>query len=293
MNISPLTQKTFLDPFDRLPDHPLKPKMRDAIIAARAASEQFSGRKIALTSDRRRTELGQRQALQEALTQNHGKAWARAKAPVTKARAGITAQSDALVVKPANPANAMGDWEIRTWFNAKDIGAKLATALSTTDPEILHALLLKPELCGLKGLPPVIIDRRPVPVIDHIKERYKEMVYPTELAAIAADDAVVAEAEAACGMAYNEMRSTLDAVVVEVETTDGVTRHELLSVADNPRAFDDLMKPVEIIQPWLTSDKKQVIEIVDDKASYRVASADEIENGRLFSPEAYAADRAA
>jgi hypothetical protein len=63
MNISPRT-KTLLD---RLPDHPLTPSMRTAMIAAAAASEGFAGHKIALGSDRRMTPLGQRQALHDAL----------------------------------------------------------------------------------------------------------------------------------------------------------------------------------------------------------------------------------
>jgi len=159
------------------------------------------------------TELGQRQALQDALTQNHGKQWGRAKAPVVKARAEARAKHAALVVKPADPANAIGDWEIRTWFNAKNIGPKLATAVSTKDLQILHALLLKPELCGLEGLPPILDKNgRPVPIIDHLKERYNEMVYPTELAELEAMEAVIVPAEQACGMAYNELRSTLDAL---------------------------------------------------------------------------------
>src|SRR5438876_11899863 len=88
MTISPRT-KTLID---RLPDHPLSPSMRDAMIAAAAASEGFSGHKIALQSDQRMTEVGRREALREALTQNYGKQWARAKAPIAKARSEIAAR---------------------------------------------------------------------------------------------------------------------------------------------------------------------------------------------------------
>ena len=100
MNISPRT-KTLIDCLPK--NHPLAPKMRDAMIEALAASEGFAGHKIALASDRRMTELGQRQALQDALTGNHGKAWARAKAPVVKARKEIEAGAPRLLSSPSIP----------------------------------------------------------------------------------------------------------------------------------------------------------------------------------------------
>jgi hypothetical protein len=54
------------------------------------------------------------------------------------------------------------------------------------------------------------------------------------------------------------------------------------------------MQSIEPDRPWLTSDRKQVIEIgADDKASYRLATADEAENGQVYDRAAYLADRAA
>jgi hypothetical protein len=220
--------------------------MRAAIINSRPASEGFAGHKIALTSDRRMTELGRRQALQDALTQNHGKAWARAKAPIAKARREIEKRRAALVVKPMDPADLVGAvlrQEIRAWIRSLDVGVRQSVVLATKDRRILEAALsAPPELSG-------ITDPK---AAAEIEERFIEIVYPRELAAIAADDAVVAEAEAACGVSYNEMRSTIDL---------------------HPHDFDELMRPIETIRPWITKDGLQVCEpLPNGKASYRKAT---------------------
>jgi hypothetical protein len=257
MNISKLTQ-TLLDPFDRLPDHPLKPAMRAAIIATRAAAEGFAGHKIALSADRRMTPLGQRQALQDALTQNHGKAWARAKAPVAKARKEITARRGALVVKPMDPADLVGAvlrQEIRAWIRSLDVGVRQSVMLGSKDRRVLEAALsAPPELSGITN-PRAALE---------IENRYIEIVYPRDLAELEAEDAVIAPAEAASGTSYNEMRSVVDYL--------------------HPREFETLMKSLEVAGPWLTVDRKQVIEIgTDGFAKYRPASADDVNNGRVYN----------
>jgi sulfur carrier protein ThiS len=279
MNVSHRTQ-TLLD---RLPTgHPLAPAMRDAMIAALAAAEGFSGHKIALASDRRMTPLGRRQALQEALTANHGKAWARAAAAVQKQRKEITARRDALVIKEVGQSYAAvhGRWEIRQWLLSLDESARQAVAQATNDVRLLEAMLTAPPQLSGVNLPALA---------GKIEQRYREVTYPAELAAIALDDSVVSEAETACTIARNELRSVLDAVEV-VESVDGVTRHELLSVADNPHAFDALMKPVETVRPWLMDDGKQVCEIgADGKPSYRLATAADREIGFKGSYDEYKA----
>jgi hypothetical protein len=254
MNISPRT-KTLLD---RLPkDHPLSPSMRDAMIAAAAASEGFVGHRIALASDRRMTELGQRQALRDALTGNHGKAWARAKASVVKARKEIKSRRDALVIKAVDKADIAGELqraEIRTWIRSLDQGVRQSVVASSSDRRILEAALsAPPQLSG-------IVDPK---AAAEIENRYIEIVYPSELASIEAADSVVSEAEAAVGIAYNELRQTVDM---------------------NPHDFSGLMRPLETIGPWLTADRKQVIEIgADGFAKYHPASADEVETGRVYN----------
>jgi hypothetical protein len=248
-------------------NHPLSASMETAIVDALGTSEQFGGHKIALASDRRMTELGQRQALQEALTGNHGKALARANAPVEKARKAIDARHAALVVKPgpSNSAGAIGHAEIRTWLRSLDFGELQGIALATEDPDILHAMLLKPEMSGLVGLP--------VPVIAQIRDRYVASTYPGELAAIAADDAVVVPAEQAMHIARNEMRSTIDLHEIE---------------------FDALLKSIEPDRPVLTSDRKQIITIdAAGRASYRPASQSEIDNGVVYGSDEHKAAQAA
>jgi hypothetical protein len=61
------------------------------------------------------------------------------------------------------------------------------------------------------------------------------------------------------------------------------------------REFEEVAKKIESRQGavWLTSDRKQVVEIGTAGATYRPASADEARDGRVFTSEAYAADRVA
>jgi hypothetical protein len=80
-------------------------------------------------------------------------------------------------------------------------------------------------------------------------------------------DAVVSEAEAAVGIAYNDLRSVADM---------------------HPHDFAELMKPIEIIQPWLMDDGKQVCEIgADGKPSYRLATEADREIGFKGSYDEY------
>jgi hypothetical protein len=263
MTISKLTQ-TLLDPFDRLPDHRLKPAMRDAVIAVRAASEGFTGRKIALQSDGRMTARGQQDALMESLTQNHGKQWARARAPIVKARKEHTARRAALVVKPMDPADLVGAvlrQEIRAWIRSLDVGVRQSVVLGSKDRRVLEAALsAPPELSGITN----------PRAASEIEARYVEIVFPRELAELEAEDAVIAPAEAAVGIAYNEMRSTVDM---------------------HPHDFSELMRPIETIRPWLIDGRRQVCETgADGKPTYRKATEADLADGVEYENfEAYKA----
>jgi hypothetical protein len=249
MNISPRT-KTLID---RLPKHPLSPSMRSAMIDALAAGEAFADHKNTLARDGRMTPLGQQQALRDSLTTTFGKQWAKAKAPVVKARAEIKAKRDALVVKAVDPANlaaALERQEIRQWVRSLDIGVRQHVVLGTQDRRILEAMLTAPPELSNIANPKAAAE---------IESRYFELTFPSELAAIEAMDAVVSEAEASLAIARNEMRSLVDL---------------------HPHDFDELMRPVETHRPWLTSDRKQVVEIgADGKANYRPASETDLANG--------------
>jgi hypothetical protein len=251
MSISPRT-KTLID---RLPNHPLAASMRSAMIDALAAGEAFADHKNTLARDGRMTPLGQQQALRDALTNTFGKAWAKAKAPIAKARAEIKAKRDALTIKPVDPANvaaALERQEIRQWVRSLDIGVRQSIVLASKDRRILEALLsAPPELSGIAN----------PKAASEIEDRYIELTYPSELASIEAMDSVVAEAEMALHVARNEMRAVID-------------------VDMHPQDFTELMRPVETHKPWLTSDKKQVVEIGSDgKAVYRLATETDLVNG--------------
>jgi hypothetical protein len=244
MNVSPRTQTLI----DRVPkNHPLSSSMTAAMTAALAAAEQFAGHKIALASDGRSTPRGQREKLQEALTGTHGKAWARAKASVVKARKEIEAERSSLVIKPVDPANfaaALERQEIRAWVRTLELGVRQSIVLATRDVRILEAVVsAPPELSGFAG---------DAALASKIEDRYIELTYPDKLAAIEAKNDVVSEAEAAVGIAYNELRQVLDV---------------------HPHDFSELMRPIETIRPWLIDDDKQVCETGSDgKPIYRKAT---------------------
>jgi hypothetical protein len=254
MTISPRAQSLL----DRVPkDHPLSAPMRDAVIAALAAGEQFAGHKIALQSDDRMTPKGRSQALRDSLTQNHGKQWARAKAPVAKARKEITSRRDALTIKALDPTNfaaALERQEIRAWVRQLDLGIRQSVVLGSNDKRILEAIVsAPPELSGFDGS---------AELAGKVEARYFELVFPDELAAIEAMDAVVSEAEAAMGVAYNDLRIAYAPDM-------------------HPRDFDDLMKPaVETIKPWLIDGRRQVCETgADGKPTYRKATEADLADG--------------
>jgi hypothetical protein len=81
-------------------------------------------------------------------------------------------------------------------------------------------------------------------------------------------------------MVYNKVRN-------DIVADSGLERYQ----------FEAEAKPIEVgaDKPWVTSDRKQVIEIqLDGSAVYRpVASKEEGENGRIYSPQAFEAARAA
>jgi hypothetical protein len=83
-------------------------------------------------------------------------------------------------------------------------------------------------------------------------------------------EAVVSEAEASMHIARNEMRSTIDL---------------------HPHDFDELMRPLETIRPWLIDDRRQVCETgADGKPSYRPANETDLAFGVEYENfEAYKA----
>jgi hypothetical protein len=263
MNISPRT-KSLLGLVPK--NHALSDAMRGVIIAASAANEEFADLKNTLARDDGKTDRGKVDALKAESTR-FGKALVRTEQPMLKARAEAKAKRDGLVIKAVDPSNlaaALERGEIRAWLRSLDVSTRQLVALGSTDPRILTAMVTAPpELSGIAG-PKAAAE---------IEQRYIELTYPNELAEIEALEAVIAPAEQARHIARNEMAGTYGA---------------------HPLEFDKLLQSLEPDRPWLTSDRRQVVEIgADGKAKYHPATADQIENGRVFSPEAYAADRAA
>jgi hypothetical protein len=262
MNISART-KTIIDLLPK--NHPLTPSMRDAIIAASAAGEQFGGRKIALASDARMSALGRQHELNLSLTTNHGPALVRAGASVRKARAEHKAGYAALKVKPidTNSVAELRRMEMRTYLCSLDLVERQSFALTTESQLVLESILTA-EVPGLAGFGTQLAQFLP-----QVEQRYREVVYPNELAELEAMDAVITPAEQAIHISRNEMRSTV-----------GLHQHD----------FDQLMRPVETIKPWLTSDRKQIIQIdAAGRATYTPASQSERDNGVVYNSDEHKA----
>jgi hypothetical protein len=246
MNISPRT-KTIIDLVPK--GHRLTAAMIGVITDVSAAYEGFSGHRIALQSKMKPQALGEE--LSKSFTQNYGKQWARANSSVAKVRKEITARDAALVIKDADQsyAGVHGRWEARQWLLSLEPSVRHAVAETTEDIRILESMVTAPPQLSGVNLPALAAK---------IERRYKEVMYPAELAAIAADSAVVVPAEQACHISRNEMRSTIDLHQID---------------------FDALMKGIDVGRPWLIDDDRQVCETgVDGKPTYRPAT----ENDRAF-----------
>jgi hypothetical protein len=256
MSVSPRT-KTLIDLVPK--GHRLTQPMIDAIISVSAANESFAGRKIVLASDTGKTPRGRQDALRDDLTDKYGKQLVRARAPVVKARAEITSRHAAMKVKPVDPADSVTElrrMEMRTYLCSLSLIERKSLALTTKSQLVLESILTAdiPELAGFGQL---------AQDLPEIRQRYFEVTDPNEIKALSEMDAVVVPAEQACHIARNEMRSTIDI---------------------HPHDFDELMRPIEVSGPWLTSDRRQVIEIgADGFAKYRPASADDVSNGRIYN----------
>jgi hypothetical protein len=247
MNISART-KTLLD---RLPkNHPLSASMKAAMTAALAAGEEFTAHKSQLSRDARMTPLGRSEALRAALTDKFGKALARAAQPVVKARKEIKARRDAMKVKAIDPTNSVAElrrMEMRTYLCSLDLIERQSLALTTESQLVLESIVTAevPGLAGFGG-------RELAPVIPQIQQRYFEVTFADEIKALDEMETVVGEAEAAIAIARNDMQTAVDL---------------------HPYEFNELMKPVETIRPWITKDGLQVCEpLPNGKASYRPAT---------------------
>jgi hypothetical protein len=135
------------------------------------------------------------------------------------------------------------------------------------DPDFQDAMLeRKPIFSGLMPEEQFIVDAART-------ERLAGL-FPAEHAEIAELESTIAEAD-----------SILDRALVHLKLHSGM----------GDRVFIEFSTPILSgkNEVWVTSDRKQVVEISDGKATYRPASVDEAGHGRVFTPEAYAADRAA
>jgi hypothetical protein len=265
-----LRTQQILDGLERVPDHPLKLVVKRSIIDAMTAADQFAAKKNELAKTGTLTERGQHQALRDSLVHQYGKDLARARDPITKARKDIKARRDALVIKAVDPANiaaALERQEIRAWLRTLDLNARQSVALTTKDRRVIEAMVTAPpELSGFDG--------NLARLAEQVEERYMELTYGDEIAAIKSMEAVVDEGDAAIGAAR---------VLIQ-----GVTDLD-------DRDFNLLMRPIEqkIGAPWLLKsngsggvERVMVVEVTNGVASYRDASANDLSTGVYYKDAA-------
>src|SRR4051794_24496771 len=203
MSISPHIQG-FLD---RVPDHSIAPVLKSSIVDALTAADGFAASKVELARAGTMTELGQRQALRDALVSNFGKTIGRARDPITKAKKEIQDRRAAMKIKAVDPSNiaaALERQEIRAYVRGLAPGDRQSLAMTTKDPRLLEAMVTAPpELSGFTSM------KNFAQLIEQIEARYFELNYGPEIAAVQALEDVVAEADAAVQVARNSVQSTV------------------------------------------------------------------------------------
>jgi hypothetical protein len=274
MNIDPQIKTLF----DSLPkDHPLTPQMQNAMADVSAAGQQFAERRrelAKLVRKGRMTELSRREALDAALAGGDGLAWARAKAPVARAREKTKAKRAALVVKDHDYAAVDSlaalakvlvaesrDKENREHLLDLNPQARMAKALAGDARILESAMRVSPELAGFDELPPGVADQ--------VKARYIEQTYPNKITEIEAEEAVIGVAEAAVGMVYNNMRDVADHLPPhEFSERMQVIESKVAAPTEAPKAPPEVerAKPTasesaeEILQRFRTSPEMQEID---------------------------------
>lgn len=249
----------------RVPDHPISPGIKGAMIDALTIAEKFSARKADMQRSGTLTAKGQEQALRDELTGNTGRSLARAKDQIVKARKDVKARRDKLVVKAIDPADiaaALERQEIRSWLRSLDIQERNTVVNTTADNRVLEAMVTAPaELSGITQLP------NPDAIIDAVKARYMEAHYATEIAEIKTIEAVVLEGEAAVAVARNDLKAV---------------------VGMDDRSFEAIMLPIErgVGRPWLLKRGENDIQVVevggDGRAAYRAATSDDLSHGIYY-----------
>lgn len=235
-----------------------------AIEAVLDAAERFAARKSAITLSPTLTELGKTQALKEAVPA-FLKEFCVARRPIEKMAGELKARRAALVIKPLDRTDSVGAierTETREWLRSLNLSDRRNIAMTTRDPQILEAMLAKPEMSGFTG--------NLAPMVDHARTRYLELTYGEEVRAIEATEAVLAEAAAAAQVAKDEIRRTS---------------------GENELTFNRLAEPIEkqFGAPWLlkNGDRVMVVEVgADGMANYRPAATDEIETGVFYKDAA-------
>jgi hypothetical protein len=269
------TNLKYFQLLQQLEKNPLRPK----VAAAFDIADDFRRDMERVGADRRLSAEGRRDATQDLL-RKAVRDLRDARAPIAEMEKKLDAKRAAV----AMPAFDRSDdyalklrMELRQTLKTADAGQR---ALLLAKPAYADALLeTEPEASGLflaedfKGTisPEIQRDRE---IVAAAKEKRQAGMFGPQLAEIEELERTLAEANMIPAVARGDIQSD-----------SGLEGRE----------FEELAKKIENRQGavWLTSDRKQVVEVGAGKATYRPASADEARDGRVFTSAAYEADRVA
>jgi hypothetical protein len=246
--------------------HPLKSHLAKALDTAdffRRDVEAISAEKNLSAAGR---DNERRKLLRAAVRDNRD-----GRGAVDDLKAKLEAKSAAVKRPPLDRTQVAADdrREARLILRGMDRGERaLLLSGAGADPDFQDAMLeRKPIFSGLMAGEQFLVDAA--------REQRLAGLFAPELAEIEELKGVVAEADMVFDRAFVGLK-----LYSEMED----------------RTFTEFVTPIMTRknEPWVTSDRTQVVEIgADGKATYRPATVDEAKNGRVFSEAAYLADRAA
>jgi hypothetical protein len=187
---------------DRHAKHPSAPALRKAAEQCLAIAQKFSDQRDELERDGRYTIEGKRERLKEMLPAAT-RLMGDARAPIDGAKKGLERLRGELKSAPVDRTDAVAEMrnaEIRAYVRGME-SSLLRSAAILSDPRIRDAVLDQPA--ALSGIPEVDYQRAKAAR----DEQVQEALNGPKLREIEALEPVVGEADAAAGIAQNDLTS--------------------------------------------------------------------------------------
>lgn len=242
---------------------PASDKLRLAASAVLDLAEGLREHAAKINANPGLTTSGKSNALREHIASKHLSALRQAAGPISEAAAAIKQRLDKVTIPAPDRADSVGAFEraeIRAMLRSLDPLQLQSFLVQNTDPRIEDAVLSMPPV--MSGVTQDTYDR----TLAQARRRR----FGKEMDDVAADQHLVDEANNAFLIARNEAQAIGDL---------------------SEREFDAMLQTSRGEVPWLQTQGDGIVRVMPGQATYPVASADEIANGRFYaSHEEWAAD---